>query len=160
VTDFIGVRPYHRAMTPDELAAILARQRERERFISPRSMPTGLDPLEIVAEAYADVERLLAERGPAGAGVCPFCGDPGAALVEDLNGFLVLCSPCGGRGPSRKTEAEAWEGWNRLALVCLDRSCSHISRSGSMIMRPRFDAADDLSGRHTRRRRRRAAEGL
>lgn len=44
---------------------------------------------------------------------CPFCEARRVSIVEDLDGELVLCLECGGRGPSCATEADAVAGWNR-----------------------------------------------
>ncbi len=44
---------------------------------------------------------------------CPFCGSYDLELVEDVDGVLVICETCGGRGPSKLTELEAIKGWNR-----------------------------------------------
>jgi Lar family restriction alleviation protein len=46
---------------------------------------------------------------------CPFCGSMSVVVIEDEDGELVYCTACEGRGPSKATEAEAVEGWNRRA---------------------------------------------
>jgi Lar family restriction alleviation protein len=44
---------------------------------------------------------------------CPFCGSPKSSLLEvDVEGWAVICDPCGTIGPIKSAESEATDAWN------------------------------------------------
>ena len=53
-------------------------------------------------------------------GTCPFCGQQAALLYHaplQTQYYAVLCEQCRAWGPTRHTEAEARQAWNRRTGV-------------------------------------------
>jgi Lar family restriction alleviation protein len=49
---------------------------------------------------------------------CPFCGGDDVADFHSITGDLhIACVDCDGRGPDRKSEAEAIAAWNTRAPI-------------------------------------------
>lgn len=45
---------------------------------------------------------------------CPFCGGKDISIINHTAmGYWASCGPCGAIGPTRQTEEEAVEAWNR-----------------------------------------------